>query len=63
MGEIGGNDFNNALLGGKPIEEVQTFVPAVVDAIGSAINVKSKMQCLFICFYGTLVRKLSFALL
>ncbi|KAM0048906.1 putative sinapine esterase [Helianthus debilis subsp. tardiflorus] len=38
MGEIGGNDYNHALLAGKSIEELETYVPLVVDAIISAIN-------------------------
>lgn len=38
MGEIGGNDYNHPLLQGRSIEEVKTFVPAVVGAISSAIT-------------------------
>ncbi|XP_058092683.1 GDSL esterase/lipase At5g45910-like [Magnolia sinica] len=38
MGEIGGNDYNYALLQGTSIEEVQTFVPKVVEAIESATS-------------------------
>lgn len=38
MGEIGGNDYNHALLQGRSIEEVRTFVPTVVGAISSAIT-------------------------
>lgn len=41
MGEIGGNDYNHALLAGKSIDEVETYVPLVVDAITSAINVRT----------------------
>ncbi|KAK1284800.1 Acetylajmalan esterase [Acorus calamus] len=33
VGEIGGNDYNYALFGGKSIDEVKTYVPQVVDAI------------------------------
>ncbi|KAL3522437.1 hypothetical protein ACH5RR_015271 [Cinchona calisaya] len=38
MGEIGGNDYNHALLQGISKEEVKTFVPSVVGAISSAIT-------------------------
>ncbi|THG11562.1 hypothetical protein TEA_016213 [Camellia sinensis var. sinensis] len=38
MGEIGGNDYNHAFDSGRNIEEIQSFVPPVINAIGSAIN-------------------------
>ncbi|KAM3753019.1 hypothetical protein ACB098_03G062400 [Castanea mollissima] len=38
VGEIGGNDFNFALLQGKPIEEVRNLVPEVVKAIKDAVT-------------------------
>nr|XP_016448889.1 PREDICTED: GDSL esterase/lipase At1g28600-like [Nicotiana tabacum] len=38
MGEIGGNDYNHPFSQGKPREEVQTYVPEVVKAIGLAIH-------------------------
>ncbi|KAL7211669.1 hypothetical protein ACSBR2_014508 [Camellia fascicularis] len=38
MGEIGGNDYNHAFDSGRKIEEIQSFVPPVINAIGSAIN-------------------------
>ncbi|KAH6832027.1 hypothetical protein C2S53_008067 [Perilla frutescens var. hirtella] len=38
VGEIGGNDYNHALLGGKSMELVETFVPQVVKVIGSTIR-------------------------
>ncbi|XP_055828099.1 GDSL esterase/lipase At1g28590 [Solanum dulcamara] len=38
MGEIGGNDYNHPFSQGKSGEEVQSFVPAVISAIGLAIN-------------------------
>ncbi|XP_076948619.1 GDSL esterase/lipase At1g28580-like [Bidens hawaiensis] len=38
MGEIGGNDYNHALLAGKSLDEVETYVPLVVEAITSAVN-------------------------
>lgn len=40
MGEIGGNDYYNALMDGRSVEEIQTFVPTVVNGIVLAINVK-----------------------
>lgn len=40
MGEIGGNDYNNALLSGKSIEMVEKYVPSVIEAIASTINVR-----------------------
>ena len=39
VGEIGGNDYNHALLDGKSMESVKNFVPQVVGEITSAINV------------------------
>ncbi|XP_076928665.1 GDSL esterase/lipase At1g28590-like [Bidens hawaiensis] len=38
VGEIGGNDYNYPILKGKPIEEVESFVPLVVDTIISAVT-------------------------
>ncbi|XP_076941540.1 GDSL esterase/lipase At1g28570-like [Bidens hawaiensis] len=38
MGEIGGNDYNHALLAGKSLEELETYVPLVVEAIVSAVQ-------------------------
>ncbi|GJT62035.1 GDSL esterase/lipase-like protein [Tanacetum coccineum] len=38
MGEIGGNDYNHALIAGKSIDEVKTYVPLVIEAIVSAVN-------------------------
>lgn len=38
MGEIGGNDYNHALVAGKSIDEIETYVPLVIKAIVSAIN-------------------------
>lgn len=39
MGEIGGNDFNYLLFQQRSIAEVKTFVPYVIKAITSAVNV------------------------
>ncbi|KAL9999305.1 putative sinapine esterase [Helianthus debilis subsp. tardiflorus] len=41
MGEIGGNDYNFPLSTGRPVDEVQSYVPLVIDTIISAINVRS----------------------
>ncbi|XVF34015.1 hypothetical protein REPUB_Repub18cG0020800 [Reevesia pubescens] len=38
MGEIGGNDYNDAFLQGKNTEEIREFVPLVTHTIASAIN-------------------------
>ncbi|KAI3795459.1 hypothetical protein L1987_38114 [Smallanthus sonchifolius] len=38
MGEIGGNDYNFPLYKGKTIDELQSYVPLVIDTIVSAIN-------------------------
>ncbi|XVE62240.1 hypothetical protein DITRI_Ditri06bG0102200 [Diplodiscus trichospermus] len=38
VGEIGGNDYNYALLGGKTLEEVKAMVPEVVQTIKSAVK-------------------------
>ncbi|XVF34009.1 hypothetical protein REPUB_Repub18cG0020400 [Reevesia pubescens] len=38
MGEIGGNDYNDAFLQGKNTEEIREFVPLVTQTIASAIN-------------------------
>ncbi|KAM7530597.1 hypothetical protein LguiB_034007 [Lonicera macranthoides] len=38
MGEIGGNDYNHALLAGRSLEEVQSFMTPVINEISSAIN-------------------------
>lgn len=38
MGEIGGNDYNYPILAGKPVSEIEPFVPFVVDAIVSAVD-------------------------
>ncbi|XP_050368995.1 GDSL esterase/lipase At1g28600-like [Argentina anserina] len=38
VGEIGGNDYNHALLAGKSIEQIQTYVPLVIAEISSTIN-------------------------
>ncbi|KAJ4791733.1 GDSL esterase/lipase [Rhynchospora pubera] len=38
MGEIGGNDYNQPFLQNRPIEEIRTYVPDVIDAIGASAN-------------------------
>jgi hypothetical protein len=40
MGEIGGNDFNYPLFIRRSIAEIKTYVPHVINAITSAINVR-----------------------
>nr|AFK33964.1 unknown [Lotus japonicus] len=39
VGEIGGNDFNYPFFGRMSIAEIKTYVPPVINAITSAINV------------------------
>ncbi|KAI3764180.1 hypothetical protein L2E82_14183 [Cichorium intybus] len=38
VGEIGGNDYGYPIIAGKPIDEVEPFVPLVADTIISAVN-------------------------
>ncbi|XP_052623023.1 GDSL esterase/lipase At1g28600-like [Lactuca sativa] len=38
MGEIGGTDYNGPIFDYKPIEEVESYVPLVIDTIISAVN-------------------------
>ncbi|XP_023765184.1 GDSL esterase/lipase At1g28610 [Lactuca sativa] len=38
MGEIGGTDYNNPIVGNKPIDELNSYVPLVIDTIISAVN-------------------------
>ncbi|OIT31366.1 gdsl esteraselipase [Nicotiana attenuata] len=42
VGEIGGNDFNYGFLGNSTKEEVESYVPAVINTISSAIQVLQK---------------------
>ncbi|XP_058095678.1 GDSL esterase/lipase At1g28590-like isoform X2 [Magnolia sinica] len=42
VGEIGGNDYNYPFLQRRSLEEIQTFVPLVINAIGSAIDMLIK---------------------
>ncbi|KAL9996766.1 putative sinapine esterase [Helianthus debilis subsp. tardiflorus] len=37
MGEIGGNDYNHPIIAGKPIDEIKSYVPLIIDTIASAI--------------------------
>ena len=41
MGEIGGNDYNHALLADKTLDDIQTFVNPVINAIAVTINVRT----------------------
>eukprot|EP00253_Pinus_taeda_P001946 PITA_01946 len=38
MGEIGGNDYNDAFFQRRPMQEVETFVPLVVDKIVNTLK-------------------------
>ena len=44
MGEIGGDDYNHALLNGIKLDEVKSYVPAVVREIASAVEVKNNLK-------------------
>ena len=48
IGEIGGNDYNYALLQGKSIEQVTSMVPEVVQEITDAVKVFFFMLCFLI---------------
>ncbi|KAD3068769.1 hypothetical protein E3N88_36649 [Mikania micrantha] len=39
MGEIGGNDYNHAVIAGKSIDDLKSYVPLVINTIISGINV------------------------
>lgn len=52
VGEIGGNDYNRGLIALVPLEKIRTWVPYVVSAIGSAVNViyfSTFFHCLTYC--------------
>ncbi|KAL8236121.1 hypothetical protein R6Q59_017202 [Mikania micrantha] len=38
MGEIGGNDYNHAVIAGKSIDDLKSYVPLVINTIISGIN-------------------------
>ncbi|KAK3163314.1 hypothetical protein QOZ80_1AG0002010 [Eleusine coracana subsp. coracana] len=38
VGEFGGNDYNSPLFAFRPLEEVYTFIPHVVDSIGKGVE-------------------------
>ncbi|KAJ4763060.1 GDSL esterase/lipase [Rhynchospora pubera] len=38
LGEIGGNDYNQPFFQNRPIEEIRTYVPDVIKAIGASAN-------------------------
>nr|XP_043626971.1 GDSL esterase/lipase At1g28580-like [Erigeron canadensis] len=44
MGEIGGNDYNNPIFAGSPVDEIKPLVPLVIDRIVSAVNVITYSQ-------------------
>ncbi|KVH97014.1 GDSL esterase/lipase At1g28570-like [Cynara cardunculus var. scolymus] len=54
MGEIGGNDYNHALLAGKSIDEIETYVPLVVKAIISTVKELIKLGAKTILIPGNL---------
>jgi hypothetical protein len=40
VGEIGGNDYNQALFQGRSVDEVKTYVPDVVAGISASVTVR-----------------------
>ncbi|KAL3519935.1 hypothetical protein ACH5RR_018084 [Cinchona calisaya] len=54
MGEIGGNDYNHAFLEGRNVEEVKSFIPAVVREISSAIEEIIKLGVVTLIVPGNL---------
>lgn len=40
FGEIGGNDYNANLFGGRTPEQTSTYVPKIVQAISNGIEVE-----------------------
>ncbi|KAK3008746.1 hypothetical protein RJ639_015305 [Escallonia herrerae] len=42
LGEIGGNDYNNPFFARESIEEIQSYVSPVINAIASAINLGAR---------------------
>lgn len=40
VGEFGGNDYASSLAAFRPLEEVHTFVPHIVNSIGKGIEVR-----------------------
>ena len=52
VGEIGGNDYNYALLGGKTMEEIKDIVPDVVQAITDAVRVRNFPKSYYISIFS-----------
>ncbi|KAL8228093.1 hypothetical protein R6Q57_015677 [Mikania cordata] len=54
MGEIGGNDYNHALIAGKSINDLKSYVPLVVEAIVSTLDELIEMGAKTILIPGNL---------
>ena len=39
FGEFGGNDYNAPIFGGKGLDEVNSYVPQIIDKITSGVEV------------------------
>ncbi|GJR45811.1 SGNH hydrolase-type esterase domain-containing protein, partial [Tanacetum coccineum] len=63
MGEIGGNDYNTPIHQGKPMDEVKSYVPLVIDTIASAINELTEMGAQTLIVPGNLPMGCSLAYL
>nr|KAJ0192842.1 hypothetical protein LSAT_V11C800451740 [Lactuca sativa] len=53
MGEIGGTDYNNPIVNNKPINELNSYIPLVIDIIISAVNVLINMGAQTLVVPGT----------
>lgn len=58
VGEIGGNDFNYPLFIRNSIAEIKTYVPHVVNAITSTINVRLFCFTNYLSLYESLMTDL-----
>lgn len=41
VGEMGGNDYLNAIFQNRTLDEAKTFVPGIIDAIRSSLTVRT----------------------
>ena len=48
VGEIGGNDYNAAAFGNKPMEVLRSLVPDVVQVIMNVVKVSSLLPLKFV---------------
>ena len=60
LGPFGGNDYTHSFLSGAGIDEVNSFVPLVVNAIASATKVSVFLYPQLIYFYSVISHPRSF---